>query len=70
MFCLQVCLCEPGTQRPEEGVRSIRTGVIRACEDGYWVSNPGPLQETQPSPVKLFLFKKELHKIADSSSEL
>ena len=41
---MHVCM-----QRPEEGIRSLGTGVTDGCElpCGCWEWNPGPLQEQQ-----------------------
>jgi hypothetical protein len=50
--------------RPEEGIGSLRTGVMDGCESlcGFQESNPGPLQEqhvlltTEPSLAFFFGF--------------
>jgi hypothetical protein len=50
MGVLFACLCAMCVQccgRPQEGIRSLGTGVIDGCElsCGCWELNPGPLKE-------------------------
>jgi hypothetical protein len=42
MFCLHICQCP---QKPEEGIRFLRIGVIDGYElpNGFWKSNLGPV---------------------------
>lgn len=54
VFCLSVCLsfclcitCVQHPWRPEEGIKSSRTGVSDTCEPSWrhWKSNLGPLEQ-------------------------
>lgn len=59
-MCLWVCVMYVHhvyawcTRRPEEGIKSLETGVTNGCQppEGCWEPNPGPLQE-QPALLGL-----------------